>query len=94
MLEIFISKVSDDLLNLRGAINNKEIKTIKRISHDLKNSMPFAGLLHLNPILTEIENDAMKNSISKSTSDKFTRINEEVKKYIPGIQKILSTNYN
>jgi len=75
MIDLFIERNPQDILEIETAIQNLDYDTVRAISHRMKTSVGFMGLKHLGKTLEEIEIKAE----TKEDMNEITRLFEEIK---------------
>ncbi len=76
ILKMSYKNINHDMENLSKYCNEKNWKRVKDISHALKNSMYYIGLVDLHEILKKIEKEAMKNNESETISSKINTVEQ------------------
>lgn len=78
MIDLFLEKIPNEIIQLSEAINNNEIDTVKRLSHNMKSSLDIFMLKDLSGCLAFIEKEANNGQLSAQATEKINLLSSEI----------------
>jgi HPt (histidine-containing phosphotransfer) domain-containing protein len=93
LIELYLSKTTEQIHQLEKAIDHADSATIARIAHSLVGANAMVGMDFLLPLLRTLEQHGEKRDIGRARSSlktlrkEFERIQEGLKKYVQTLSK-------
>ncbi|MDA6071032.1 ATP-binding protein [Flavobacterium sp. AC] len=88
MIDLFLEKIPNEITLLGLAINNNDIDTVKRLSHNMKSSLDIFLLKDLSNYVSIIEKEAFRGQFSSETLDKINILHNEIIEVTTILKKI------
>jgi HPt (histidine-containing phosphotransfer) domain-containing protein len=75
IIETFLKTASENLIDIKHAIENNDLEKLSKAAHSLKGSSSTLQLTEISELAKEIEADA-KNGVNIDYKNKFNQLND------------------
>lgn len=89
ILGIYISEVNNDISDIENAQSGGDLKSIAKIAHKLKSSIPIVGLDNLRETLTSVEHGLNAGDTLEQHQNNLKQIIDELRQSILAVEERL-----
>jgi len=88
MINLFIEKIPNQVIQLRQAVNKNDNDTVKKLAHNMKSSLDIFMLKDLTNSLSIIEEEAELEKLSIETKEKMDSLSIEIAEVVKTLKEL------